>query len=138
MENLMKKMKKKAQSTVEYAVIIGIAVSAAVAMQTYIKRGLQARAKSGVDALTQPSYTFSVSGLNGVSAEYNALTQYEPYYLESQYNTYSGSAGTRDVSDDYQYNMKSADISVRGTGGFQKSHGYTDERKELADNLFTN
>lgn len=40
---------KRAQSTAEYAILIGLIVAAAVGMQTYIKRGLQGRARDATD-----------------------------------------------------------------------------------------
>ncbi|MDO8748253.1 MAG: hypothetical protein Q7J72_03940 [Candidatus Omnitrophota bacterium] len=80
---------KKAQNTAEYALMIAIVVGAFSIMQLYIKRGLQARIKSGVDnipgavitgadaddtlSLTQNLF---VDGRNGGNYTY----QYEPYY----------------------------------------------------------
>ncbi len=39
---------KKAQSTAEYAVLIGLVIAAAIGMQTYVKRGMQARLRAQV------------------------------------------------------------------------------------------
>ena len=36
-------LKRKGQSTAEYAILIGIVVAVVVAMQTYVKRGIQGR-----------------------------------------------------------------------------------------------
>ncbi len=41
---------KRAQSTAEYAILIALVVGAVVAMQTYVKRGIQARQKVESDA----------------------------------------------------------------------------------------
>jgi Flp pilus assembly pilin Flp len=41
--------KKRGQSTAEYAVLIALVVAAVVGMQTYVKRGLQARMKDAGD-----------------------------------------------------------------------------------------
>lgn len=41
--------KRKAQSTLEYAVIIGVVVGALIMMQVYVKRGLQGRMKQASD-----------------------------------------------------------------------------------------
>ncbi len=62
---------KKGQNTAEYAILIGIIVAAAIAMQTYIKRNLQAGVKFTVDKAAKSAGT----------------DQYEPYYLESAYET---------------------------------------------------
>jgi Flp pilus assembly pilin Flp len=60
--------KKTAQSVMEYAVLIGLIGAAIIAMQTYVKRGLQGKIATAVDS------------------EWNA-PQYEPYYLQSARET---------------------------------------------------
>lgn len=40
---------KKAQSTLEYAVVIAVVVAALIAMQAYIKRGMQGKLKQASD-----------------------------------------------------------------------------------------
>src|SRR3989338_2896003 len=47
----MLKQKKRGQTTIEYIVIITIILAAFLAMQSYLKRGLQGRWKSAVDDL---------------------------------------------------------------------------------------
>jgi len=65
---------KKGQNTAEYAILIALAIGAAMAMQTYIKRGLQGGIKFAVDK----------------SVKSDGTKQYEPYYLKSEYNTTAG------------------------------------------------
>ncbi len=60
---------KRGQNTAEYAIVISLVIGAAIAMQTYIKRGIEQKAKLRVDA-------FSSAG--GFVAN-----QYEPYYLDT-------------------------------------------------------
>lgn len=72
---LRKHWAKKAQSTVEYGILIGVIVAAAVAMQTYIKRSLQAKQKDAATLLT------SVSGTLDAGPTLGTTSQYEPYYL---------------------------------------------------------
>jgi Flp pilus assembly pilin Flp len=60
---------KRAQTTAEYAILIGLVVAALLAMQTYVKRGLNAKMKDGTDAYT------------ALAVGEGATTQYEPYYL---------------------------------------------------------
>jgi hypothetical protein len=55
---------RKGQSTAEYAIVIGLVIAAAVAMQIYVKRGIQGKVRDAVDTTL-------------------AAKQYEPYYLES-------------------------------------------------------
>lgn len=67
----MFKRMSKAQSTAEYAIVIGLVIAAAVAMQVYVKRGLQGRIHDAVshqDTDTGAMFTGN---------------QYEPYYLGS-------------------------------------------------------
>jgi hypothetical protein len=61
---------KKGQSTAEYAILIALVIGAAMAMQTYMKRGLQGGIKFAVDK----------------SVKDGGTKQYEPYYLESSYD----------------------------------------------------
>ncbi len=123
---------KKAQSTAEYAIILGVVISAAVAMQVYIKRGLQARTAAGVNALTQPSFTMTAENMTDVTAEFKSIKQYEPYYLESQYQTQQASKTDINVNNDYVANISGSEISGRGSGGFSKQHALRD----TADNLW--
>jgi Flp pilus assembly pilin Flp len=66
---------KTAQTTAEYAILIGLVIAALVAMQVYVKRGLQGRMRSATDYLAAQTL-----GIGNTS-------QYEPYYLSSDFNT---------------------------------------------------
>ena len=55
--------KKKGQSTLEYAVLIVIIIAALLAMNQYIKRGLQGRLKSATDDIGDQ---FSVGNTNSL------------------------------------------------------------------------
>jgi len=70
---MLKLNKKKAQTTAEYAIVIAIVVGAVVAMQVYIKRGLQGRIKDAVD--------FTGDNLSTNTNFAFKSGQYEPYYL---------------------------------------------------------
>ena len=67
---------KKAQSTAEYAILISLVVGAALAMQVYIKRSIQAKIKTAANALSQVSD--DITGDN-IFLD-TTLLQYEPYY----------------------------------------------------------
>ena len=62
--------KKRGQSTAEYAIVIGLVIAAAVAMQIYVKRSLQGKIKDAVD-YTDPDTTAVIPV---------TTAQYEPYY----------------------------------------------------------
>ena len=60
-------LNKKAQSTLEYAVLIAIVVGALIAMQVYIKRGIQGRWKQASDDIGEqfsPGYTVGTYSSN--------------------------------------------------------------------------
>ena len=65
---------RKGQSTAEYAIVIGLVIAAAVAMQVYVKRGLQSKIKAATD------YTDT----DAVKVVGNTGGQYEPYYQQSE------------------------------------------------------
>ncbi len=44
-------MSRKGQSTMEYAILIAVVVGALVAMQIYIKRGIQGKLRSSADSI---------------------------------------------------------------------------------------
>lgn len=64
----------KAQSTAEYAILIGVVVGALIAMQIYVRRGLQAKMKVVVD---EPG---ELRNLGGAFTNVTFPAQYEPYY----------------------------------------------------------
>lgn len=74
---------KKGQSTVEYAIVVGVVVAALVAMQTYVKRGLQARYHDGIQFLANETNVTATDGTTYLGS----TKQYEPYYLSSSYVT---------------------------------------------------
>lgn len=71
---------RKGQNTAEYALLLGLVVSAAIAMQTYVKRNLQGGVKYAVDRGLAKDAASITNGDN----------QYEPYYLQSDYQTTVG------------------------------------------------
>ncbi|MDD5019654.1 MAG: hypothetical protein PHH75_00700 [Candidatus Omnitrophica bacterium] len=71
---------KRGQNTAEYAILIGVIVAAAIAMQIYIRRGMQARIKDAVD------FTRTADDDAG-NAFFGNLGQYEPYYYQTNFET---------------------------------------------------
>jgi len=62
----MRMQKNRGQTTAEYAVLLGLVIAAVMAMQIYVKRGLQGKVKLETDKLG---------------------TQYEPDYLSSTFTS---------------------------------------------------
>jgi len=72
-------LNKKAQSTAEYVIVLGLIVAAVLAMQTYVKRGFQGRIKDAVDYVDQGNSTTTIF----------KTAQYEPGYVDSQFDNTS-------------------------------------------------
>jgi len=74
---------RKGQNTAEYAILIGVIVAAAIAMQIYVRRGMQAKYKEATD------FAMTADTMSGVPEAANLFTanQYEPYYLATNYVT---------------------------------------------------
>ncbi len=83
---------KKGQNTAEYAILIGVIVAAAIAMQVYIRRGVQARIKDAVD------FTATADDDMGGNV-FSGNLQYEPYY--DQGSTYT-TTSTAQVTEELQ------------------------------------
>jgi len=58
MRNCFKAKGKKAQHTIEYALLIAVVAGALLTMQAFIKRGIQGRAKDSFDQLGE-EYTYN-------------------------------------------------------------------------------
>lgn len=97
---------KKAQNTAEYAILISLVVAGIIAMQTYAQRALQARVR---DAATY---------LKNQTTDIGASAQYEPYYLNTDYNI----TGTTTNIDQLDTNFVSTgEDTNRGRTGFQEN-----------------
>ncbi|HNW39394.1 MAG TPA: hypothetical protein PKI44_03080 [Candidatus Omnitrophota bacterium] len=72
---------RKGQSTAEYAIVIGLVIAAAVAMQVYVKRSIQGKMKDATD-------------YNDPSATMLSTKQYEP-----NYSTNEGLTTTRNAEE---------------------------------------
>jgi hypothetical protein len=68
----MRRLNKKAQSTSEYAIVIALVIGAVVAMQVYVKRGLNGGLKYVTDKLKAQSS----------DVVKDSTGQYEPYYTQ--------------------------------------------------------
>ena len=81
----IKLCKRRGQNTAEYAILIGVIVAAAIAMQVYVRRGMQARIKQGTDYSKEACMTIFTLG------------QYEPYYTCSTFMTNQGSSSAENL-----------------------------------------
>ena len=56
LKKIRKRKKTKGQSTLEYAVLIVVVLGALMAVQTYITRGIQGRAKDATDSISDTQF----------------------------------------------------------------------------------
>ena len=99
---------RKGQNTAEYAILIGVIVAAAIAMQIYIRRGMQARVKDAVD------FTRTADDDSG-----NALftqSQYEPYYMERNLESSSTGAVSSQLQQGGGLNKDSISTASQSVG----------------------
>jgi len=78
---------RKAQNTAEYALLIALVVAGVIAMQTYAQRAMQARVHDA------SIYMQTQTGTIGNS------TQYEPYYMQSNYDVGTNSVDNKRLGD---------------------------------------
>ena len=96
-------LNKKAQSTAEYVIILGLVVGAVVAMQVFVKRGLNGRIRDAVKHVDNGGTTTIFTG-----------EQYEPYYMAgSNFNTASNSNESETGSQGSAINRTSNDSTTR-------------------------
>jgi len=111
---------RKGQNTAEYAIVIALVIAAALAMQTYVKRGVQGRVHDASDKVYD-SVTNSTSWSNiGASTTATLLTskQYEPG-AESK-STRATLAGTSET------------ITMNNTSGGKATREFTEKTQEQA------
>ena len=118
---------KKAQNTAEYALLIALVVAAAIAMQTYVQRALQARMRDASVYLTNQT------------SDLGTTLQYEPYYLSTNYQTDSTRTETEKLGQrtDTASGVKSGIVSRelvsnQSRTGFQ-GQGYNTDVFEAED-----
>jgi len=103
---MFRKLNKRGQNTAEYAILIGVIVAAAIAMQAYVRRGMQARVKDAVD----------YSKDNPGTGIFNT-SQYEPYYMDSDMETTQDSTESEAmmVGGSIERYLESENVSRTGT-----------------------
>ena len=113
---------RKAQSTGEYALVFAIILGAIVAMQTYVKRGVQGRIKSGTDYMARATGDeIGTDGFRLDSIDDGVyISQYDPYFYTSQYDTRRDGDETRD------YTEGQADLTVAQDDTSRDVAGYTE------------
>ena len=84
---MLRKLRKKGQVAAELAILIVLVVAALLAIQLYVKRGMQGRVRDAVDSIDLGGQITDAQ----VGAVFTG-NQYEPYYMTgSQTQTQGGS-----------------------------------------------
>ena len=86
-------LNRKGQNIAEYSILIALVIAAAVAMQVYVRRGIQGRVADAVD------HAPATDDVGGAPIQFTTK-QYEPYYTEnsgdvSSQRTYNENLGNR-------------------------------------------
>ncbi len=99
------KLNRRGQSTLEYAVLIVVIIAALVAMQVYLKRGIQGRMRESSDQIGDqfsPGYTTS----NLTTTTYSQSTERSDGYsttttITNQWQNISGEENVLGSSNEY-------------------------------------
>lgn len=89
-------LNRKGQNIAEYSILIALVIAAAVAMQVYVKRGIQGRVADAVDHA--PEITDFAE--KGTTLNFKTR-QYEPYYVDSN----AAVASTRGLTENITNNV---------------------------------
>lgn len=96
--------KKRAQSTLEYGVLIAVIVAALIAMQVYIKRGVQGRLRTASDDIGDqfsPGYTTSLYNVTTNLTSIENISKGETNTSTNQSVTRTGSETVQNYSQEY-------------------------------------
>lgn len=110
---MLRERKTRGQSFSEYALIFGLVVGAIVAVQTYVKRGLQAKIADVANAVSDAGVGVPL----GPGVTLGDTRQWEPGYMHSSY--------TSSQDTDLEETMSGGSISRTQTEGSQRSGSQT-------------
>lgn len=100
--------KTKAQSTAEYAILIGLVVATIIGIQTYVKRGLQGRFKDATDDY--------VNGVGSDTTNWSTISSTSATLSKQFEDTRLSSQSTQDtLQDDLASEMQKDGTITRGS-----------------------
>jgi len=119
------KFSRKAQSTAEYAIIIGVVVGALIVMQTYIKRGIQGRFKDATDgyveSLNNPDIWQDAQGADIGNANAVLQPQWEfDRYEARRTNVVDGTETTEQMLQGGQVRRDINEVTSQAQGDYQE------------------
>lgn len=108
-------LNRKGQNVAEYSILIALVIAAAIAMQTYVKRGIQGRVADAVD------HAPATDNIAGRPITFSTK-QYEPYYLDSSADV----ASTRNLSENLGQRGQTARTGIterttKAAGSYEES-----------------
>lgn len=115
---MFRRLGRKAQTTAEYAILIALVVGAVVAMQVYVKRGIQGRVRDAVD------HTGTIGDVGNTSFNFSG-GQYEPYYLVSDSGSNQTASNTENLLSAGGINRTGETTSTGARNQTMEWDGYT-------------
>ena len=109
------------QSAAEYAIVLTIVITAVVAMQVYVKRGLNARLKDGSDSAGDSLQRGLTSGGFPTLATATEQKQYEPTFSSSDYNVRHDTDAESGWKPTAASKKLRSDQTIREDGGKQET-----------------
>jgi len=108
-------LNRKGQNIAEYSILIALVIAAAVAMQVYVRRGIQGRMADAVDHAPD---TDLVAG----QAISFTTKQYEPYYTDSSGDIVSNRNLQENIAQRGQTQRAGInETTIRRTGAYEES-----------------
>ncbi|MDP8259862.1 MAG: hypothetical protein P9L96_02510 [Candidatus Gygaella obscura] len=107
---------KKGQSTAEYAILIGLVIAAAIGMQTYVKRGMQAKLRAQVI-----NTVGTIIDVENPATLSDADVQFEPQgkIAKSTSGTLAGSGNTETMDYGGSVIRAGTQRTIQATGDYQ-------------------
>ncbi|MBM3250500.1 MAG: hypothetical protein FJZ09_06670 [Candidatus Omnitrophica bacterium] len=93
-------MNKRAQSTLEYAILIAILVAAVIGMQVYVKRSLQGRIRNATSQVAEIGYSPAAT----IGNAYTSTNTFEYTSSDSVSDTHKRTVTTSNVFVDVDKN----------------------------------
>lgn len=120
----MKLFRNKAQSTAEYAILIGLVVGVLVVMQTYLKRGIQGRVKDAADEYVTSidDDTANWSEISGVNPALETQWEFDKYGAQRTRETLEGTSTTEAIADNEEGKVtrEITEKTKQGVGDYQE------------------
>ncbi|MFH1691007.1 MAG: hypothetical protein ABIC68_00335 [Candidatus Omnitrophota bacterium] len=102
---MRKMLKKRGQSTLEYAVLIVVIIAALIAMQVYLKRGIQGRMRESSDQIGEqfsPGFTTSNMTTNTYTVSQETSDGYTTTTdITNQWQQRSGTESVAPAANEY-------------------------------------